>query len=64
MMKKYINITDGHAFLTQYALAHMDECCLVFDKGYRYESKYQEHRYYTQMIYVRWLRVQKIAFMK
>lgn len=51
MMKKYINITDGHAFLTQYALAHMDECCLVFDKGYRYESKYQEHRYYTEMIY-------------
>ena len=49
--EKYVNTTEGHPFLTQYALAHMDECCLVFDKGYSYESKYQGHRYYTQMMY-------------
>lgn len=29
----------------------MDECCLVFDKGYSYESKYQRQKYYTQMMY-------------
>ena len=29
----------------------MDECCLVFDKGYSYESKYQGQKYYTQMMY-------------
>ncbi len=49
--EKYINRADGQINLTQYALSHMDECCLVFDMGYSYESKYQGQRYYTQMMY-------------
>lgn len=49
--EKYINTIDGYPSLTKYALSHMDECCLVFDKGYSYESKYQGQRYYTQMMY-------------
>ena len=32
--EKYIIHSDGQIKLTQYALAHMDECCLVFDMGY------------------------------
>lgn len=42
---------DGQATLTQYALSHMDECCLVFNKGYSYESAYQGQRYYSQLMY-------------
>ena len=49
--ERYVCNTNGCLVLTNYALAHMDECCLVFDKGYSYESKYQGHRYYTQMMY-------------
>ena len=49
--EKYVIPSNGRLMLTQYALAHMDECCLVFDKGYSYESKYQGQRYYTQMMY-------------
>ena len=49
--EKYINRSDGQINLTQYALSHMDECCLVFDMGYSYESKYQGQKYYTQMMY-------------
>ncbi len=40
----------GNAALTQYALAHMDECCVAFTKGYSYQSKYQGTRYYTQFM--------------
>ena len=29
----------------------MDECCLAFDKGYSYQSKYQGQKYYVQMMY-------------
>ena len=30
---KYVNIQEGHeATLTDYALEHADECCLVFDR--------------------------------
>lgn len=49
--EKYIVRCDGQIRLTQYALSNMDECCLVFDKGYSYESKYQGQKYYTQMMY-------------
>ncbi len=28
----------------------MDECCVVFSKGYSYQSKYQGARYYTQFM--------------
>lgn len=49
--EKYIVRSDGQIKLTRYALSHMDECCLVFDKGYSYESKYQGQKYYTQMMY-------------
>ena len=49
--EKYIQRYNGNAYLTPYALGHMDECCLVFDKGFSYESKYQGHKYYTQMMY-------------
>ena len=36
--------------LSEYALSHMDECCIVFAKGYSYQSKYQGARYYTQFM--------------
>lgn len=49
--EKYIIHSDGRVKLTQYALSHMDECCLAFDKGYSYQSKYQGQKYYTQMMY-------------
>lgn len=49
--ERYVIHSNGKLMLTKYALAHMDECCLVFDKGYSYESKYQGQRYYTQMMY-------------
>ena len=49
--EKYIIHSEGRVKLTQYALAHMDECCFAFDKGYSYQSKYQGQKYYTQMMY-------------
>lgn len=49
--EKYIYSSDRGVGLTSYALSHMDECCLVFDKGYSYESKYQVNKFYTQMMY-------------
>ena len=30
--------------------SHMDECCVVFSKGYSYQSKYQGAKYYTQFM--------------
>ena len=36
--------------LSEYALSHMDECCVVFSKGYSCQSKYQGARYYTQFM--------------
>lgn len=32
--EKYIIHSEGRVKLTQYALSHMDECCLAFDKGW------------------------------
>lgn len=49
--EKYIIHSDGRVKFTQYALSHMDECCLAFDKEYSYQSKYQGQKYYTQMMY-------------
>ena len=49
--EKYIVRSDGQIKLTQYALSHMDECCLAFDKGYSYQSKYHGQKYYVQMMY-------------
>ncbi len=49
--EKYIIHSEGQVKLTQYALSHMDECCLAFDKGYSYQSKYQGQKYYVQMMY-------------
>ena len=40
----------GNATLSEYALTHMDECCVVFSKGYSYQSKYQGAKYYTQFM--------------
>ena len=48
---KYVmNNQAGNATLSDYALSHMDECCIVFTKGYTYQSKYQGARYYTQFM--------------
>lgn len=49
--EKYICRTEDGVFLTAYALMHLDECCLVFRKGYSYESLYQEKEYYSQIMY-------------
>lgn len=49
--EKYIIHSEGRVKLTQYALSHMDECCLAFDKGCSYQSKYQGQKYYVQMMY-------------
>lgn len=49
--EKYIaRDQTGNATLSEYALSHMDECCVVFSKGYSYQSKYQGARYYTQFM--------------
>lgn len=51
--KKYItsDVKTGKATLTEYALSHIDECCLIFTKGYSYQSKYQGVRYYVQFMH-------------
>ena len=41
---------DGTCHMTKYALAHVDECCFVFDIGYAYDSKYQGLKNYTQFL--------------
>ena len=49
--EKYISRDQsGNATLSEYALSHMDECCVIFSKGYSYQSKYQGARYYTQFM--------------
>ena len=49
--EKYIARNQaGNATLSEYALTHMDECCVVFSKGYSYQSKYQGVKYYTQFM--------------
>jgi hypothetical protein len=50
-IEKYIaRDQSGNATLSEYALSHMDECCVVFSKGYSYQSKYQWVRDYTQFM--------------
>lgn len=41
---------NGITILSEYALLHIDECCVVFTKGYSYQSKYQGARYYNQFM--------------
>lgn len=50
--ERYVRADEEGARLTNYALKHIDECCLVFDKGYSYESQYQGKKMYTQMMYM------------
>lgn len=51
--EKYVvpNVETGKATLTAYALSHMEECCLIFTKGYSYQSKYQGVRHYVQFMH-------------
>lgn len=42
---------DGTIFMTEYALSHMDECCLTFELGFSYESKYQGLKNYNLMMF-------------
>jgi DNA-binding Xre family transcriptional regulator len=49
--EKYVlHDQTGNITLSEYALSHMDECCVVFSKGYSYQSKYQGAKYYTQFM--------------
>lgn len=50
--EKYVRADEEGARLTNYALTHIDECCLIFDKGYSYEFQYQGKKMYTQMMYM------------
>lgn len=46
---EYIELDEqGVAHMTPYALAHVDECCYIFNTGYVYDSVYQNH--YTQYL--------------
>ena len=49
---KYIQ-TDGNGVyqLTDYAISHMDECCLTFELGFSYESKYQGIKNYNLLMF-------------
>lgn len=49
--EKYIVIDVNGVRLTPYALAHMDECCLVFQKKHRYVSVCQEDAYYSSVMF-------------
>ena len=45
---KYISCdADGNFELSAYALNHIDECCIVFNRGYSYQSKYQGLKNYA-----------------
>lgn len=49
--EKYVSRDEsGTPVLTSYALSHMDECAIVFTRGYAYESKYQGTKYYQQFM--------------
>ena len=39
---KYVTVQNERAELTEYALAHVDECCLVFDRTTRISSHYDD----------------------
>ncbi|MBW7571251.1 YgjP-like metallopeptidase domain-containing protein [Caproiciproducens faecalis] len=48
---EYVEIgDDGTCHMTKYGLAHVDECCYLFDLGYTYESKYQGLKTYAQFL--------------
>lgn len=51
--EKYVSsdAETGKAILTAYALSHMEECCLIFTKGYSYQSKYQGVSHYAQFMH-------------
>ncbi len=42
---KYVSVQDERAELTEYALAHVDECCLVFDRTTRVSNHYDDSFY-------------------
>lgn len=42
---KYVAINNETAELTEYALAHVDECCLVFDRKTRVSTNYDDSFY-------------------
>lgn len=42
---KYVTVQNERAELTEYALAHVDECCLVFDRTTRISSHYDDSFY-------------------
>ncbi len=42
---KYISVQNERAELTEYALAHADECCLVFNRTTRLSDKYDDSFY-------------------
>lgn len=42
---KYVVVQNEQAELTEYALAHVDECCLVFDRTTRVSSHYDDSFY-------------------
>lgn len=44
--KYVIHYSDKSPSLTDYALQHMNECAIVFIKGYSYQSKYEGSKYY------------------
>ncbi|WP_068540671.1 YgjP-like metallopeptidase domain-containing protein [Olegusella massiliensis] len=47
----YITVDgNGIARMTDYGLAHVDECCFVFERGYTFDSKYQGVRNYQQFL--------------
>lgn len=49
--EKYLIHEEGEpARLSQYALTHIDECCVVFSKGYSYQSKYQGIKNYASFM--------------
>lgn len=49
--EKYVSRDEsGTPVLASYALSHIDECAVVFTRGYTYESKYQGAKYYQQFM--------------
>lgn len=43
--KKYVNNINGINRLTDYAINHIDECCLLFDIKYLFKNKYGKEFY-------------------
>lgn len=48
--EEYVFIDEtGSVRLSDYAYSNMDECCILFDKGYTCQSKYQGKRNYYKL---------------